>query len=110
MYADYTAEGAGTVRQRQHRLDGPAAPRRRPENRFFTGSIDDARIYDVALDARADRRAEAQPAVGSQPLAWWDFEDGRADGPDARFLPRTLFGDARIADGRLAARQAAAPT
>ncbi len=35
----------------------------RPDNRFFTGSIDDARIYGVALERRADRRAEAQPAV-----------------------------------------------
>lgn len=71
------------------------------QNRFFTGSIDDARIYGVALDAEQIAALRPNQLSDPKPLAWWDFEDGRpAD--RMKLLPAsTLFGDARIANGHL---------
>ena len=67
----------------------------------FQGSIDDARVYDVALTA--DQIAALKPNQPSdpKPRAWWDFEDGRA-GDRMKFFPTTtLFGEASITGGRL---------
>jgi len=72
-----------------------------PDNRFFTGSIDDARIYGVALDAGQIAALRPNQPSEPKPLAWWDFEDGRATDRMKLFPTTTLFGDARIAGGRL---------
>lgn len=72
-----------------------------PEGRFFTGSIDDARIYDIAL--APEQLAALRPNTPSEPtpLAWWDFESGSAADRQGTFGAVTLFGGARVADGRL---------
>ena len=48
------------------------------ENRFFTGSIDDARIYGVALNAAQIAALKPNQPSDPKPLAWWDFENGAA--------------------------------
>jgi len=72
-----------------------------PEDRFFAGSIEDARIYAVALEASQIAGLKPNQPSEPKPLAWWDFEDGRAADRMRQFPTTTLFGDARIADGRL---------
>ena len=73
-----------------------------PENRFFTGSIEDARIYDVALNAAAGCRA-ASRISRPIPRRWPGgiSRTARASRPDEDVPHTTLFGEARIADGRL---------
>ena len=63
-YADYTAESAERFDSDSLVLMGL---RHRDANRdtcWFVGSIDDARIYGVALERRADCRAPAERTVG----------------------------------------------
>ena len=72
-----------------------------PDHRFFTGSVEDARIYGVSLDAKQIAALKPNQPSEPKPLAWWDFEDGRAADRMKLFPTSTLFGDARIADGRL---------
>jgi hypothetical protein len=100
-YADYTANGAERFGSESIVLLGLRHVDATAQNRFFTGSIDDARIYGVALDAEQIAALRPNQLSDPKPLAWWDFEDGRpAD--RMKLLPAsTLFGDARIANGHL---------
>ncbi len=69
----------------------------------FVGSVDDARVYGVALTA-AQVGALVPNAISASepaPLAWWDFESGKAVDRMRRFGSTILQGDARIAQGRL---------
>jgi sucrose-6-phosphate hydrolase SacC (GH32 family) len=103
QYADYTVKGSERFSGDGLALLGLRHLDANPDNRFFTGSIDDARIYGVSLTAeqigalRPNQLSEAEP----RPLAWWSFEDGRAGDQMQLFPTSTLFGEARIADGRL---------
>ncbi len=72
-----------------------------PDNRFFVGSIDDARIYGVALSGEQIRALRPNQPSEPRPLAWWDFESGRAADRMKQYSISTLFGEARLADGRL---------
>ena len=101
QYATYTAAGSEQFDSDSLVLMGLRHLDASPNNRFFTGSIDDARIYGIALNA--DQIASLKPNQPSdpQPLAWWDFEGGRLADRMGVFPTTTLFGDARIADGRL---------
>lgn len=72
-----------------------------PENRFFTGSIDDARIYAGALALEQIAALKPNEPSEPQPLAWWDFEGGRAADRMGAFSATTLLGGARIDGGRL---------
>lgn len=100
-YAAYTAR----VRERFGRgsfvLMGLRHTDARRQNCFFTGSIEDARIYSMALSP--DQIAALRPNQPSkpEPFAWWDFEDGRTTDKTGRFPVTTLIGQARAADGRL---------
>ena len=67
----------------------------------FAGSIEDARIYDLALSAEQIAGLLPNKASEPSPVAWWDFEDGRAVDRLNRFHSSSLVGDARIAGGRL---------
>lgn len=71
------------------------------DNRFFTGTIEDARIYGTALDAAQLAALKPNTASALQPVAWWDFEDGRADDRMKSFPTTTLYGGARVAGGKL---------
>ncbi|HNQ90874.1 MAG TPA: GH32 C-terminal domain-containing protein [Verrucomicrobiota bacterium] len=72
-----------------------------PENRFFAGSIDDARVYGVALDAAQIAALKPNQASEPSPLAWWDFENGVASDRMGAFPATTLFHRARLEGGRL---------
>ena len=68
---------------------------------YFTGKIDDARIYNTALDE--ETIASLEPNVQSKPMpfAWWDFEDGTLSDRAKTFSEAMLFGKAHIKDGKL---------
>jgi beta-fructofuranosidase len=72
-----------------------------PKDRFFTGMIEDARIYGLAL--RPEQITALKPGQASEPApaAWWDFKDGKVADRMGAFPASTLFGEARVADGKL---------
>lgn len=96
----YTADGAETFGDDSRVLLGlrhlDAAG-----DRFFVGAIDDARVYAGALDAAQVAALKRNDPAGPRPVAWWDFEDGRASDRIGTFPTTTLYGGARIAAGRL---------
>ena len=100
-YADYAAGGSERFGGDSLVLLGLRHIDARPDGRFFTGSIEDARIYGVALDAEQIAALEPNQPSDPKPLAWWDFEEGRVADRMSLFPTSTLCGDARIADGRL---------
>jgi len=80
---------------------------RRP-NCFFTGSVEDARIYPVALSVQQIAALRPNQPSTPRPLAWWDFEGGTATDKMGRFPATTLIGQAKVADGRLVLEKAGA--
>ncbi|MBM3473070.1 MAG: hypothetical protein FJX75_07390 [Armatimonadetes bacterium] len=70
-------------------------------NGYFAGVIDDARIYDSALDADTLRALVPNRLTGPRPLAWWPFRDNRPDDEMGTFPPGQLLGGAKISGGRL---------
>lgn len=69
--------------------------------RFFAGSIDDARVYDLALDAKTIASLRPNEPSDPKPLGWWNFEDGKAEDLMKTFPAGKLVGGAKIADGCL---------
>ena len=67
----------------------------------FLGTIDDARIYTAPLTAAQIAALKPGQPSDPKPLAWWDFQDGRAVDRMNQFPVATLLGDARIAGGKL---------
>jgi len=100
-YADYAVESPEAFAGDSLVLMGLRHLGAHPEHRFFTGAIDDARVYGVALDAKQIAALAPNQPSAPKPLAWWDFEEGRAADRMGLLPTTTLFGDARIADGRL---------
>ncbi|GIX00156.1 MAG: hypothetical protein KatS3mg111_3488 [Pirellulaceae bacterium] len=72
-----------------------------PEHRFFVGAIEDARLYASALTDEQIRSLQPNEPSDPEPLAWWDFEEGRATDRQGTFVGTTLVSGARLADGRL---------
>lgn len=107
-YADYTAGGQEQFGSDSLVLLGLRHVGANPENRFFVGSIDDARIYGVPLNAQQIAALKPNQPSEPKPLAWWDFEDGRAADRMNRFPTTTLLGGARLDGGRLHLDQAGA--
>jgi len=68
---------------------------------FFSGSVDDARVYDIALEANAIAALKPNIMGDIKPLAWWSFEDGKADDQMGTFSGSYLVGGASIKNGRL---------
>jgi hypothetical protein len=68
---------------------------------FLGGAIEEARIYDRALDPQAVASLKANVLSGPRPIAQWTFEDGTSRDSMGRFTLSRLVGGARIADGRL---------
>lgn len=100
-YAAYTADNTERFGGDSLVLLGLRHLGANPENRFFTGAIDDARIYGLALDEQQIAALKPNQPSDPQPLAWWDFEDGTAADRMKRFPTSTLLGDTRLAGGRL---------
>ena len=68
---------------------------------FLHGAIDEARIYDTALDGPAIAAlAPGKPSTPA-PLGAWTFDDGTTRDSAGRFPPGVLCGAARIAGGKL---------
>ena len=67
----------------------------------FAGAIEDARIYSVALTAEQLAALKPDEPSDPKPLAWWTFEDGKAEERIGTFPNTKLFGKATVADGKL---------
>lgn len=101
LYVDYTAPGVEEFDSDSLVLIGLRHLGAAPENRFFCGRIDDARIYAEALSAEAIAALRPNEVSDPPPAAWWDFEAGSTADRAGRFLSTTLVGGARVADGHL---------
>lgn len=100
-YAHYTMSGLETFGDDSLVLLGLRHLGATSDQRFFHGAIEDARIYGVALNAAQLAALKPNQPSEPQPLAWWDFENGQATDRMKAFPSSTLWGDARLADGRL---------
>ncbi|MEE8452944.1 MAG: GH32 C-terminal domain-containing protein [Thermoguttaceae bacterium] len=100
-YADYSVKASERFAADSFVLMGLRHTDAMSSNRFFTGAIDDARIYNVALDAEQIAALKPNVASDPEPYAWWDFEGGRVADRMKGLTTSTLLGDARIADGKL---------
>lgn len=101
QYAAYITDGAERFGGDSLILMGLRHLDANPDNRYFTGAIEDARIYAVALDPQQIAALEPNQPSTPPPLAWWDFEDGTAADRMKSFPISTLFGNTRIDGGRL---------
>jgi len=72
-----------------------------PQNCYFRGSIDDARLYARALTPVEIRTLKPNEPSNVKPLAWWDFEGESPRDRVGTFQASLLFGDARVEGGRL---------
>jgi hypothetical protein len=68
---------------------------------FFHGAIEEARIYDVALDAKTIASLRPNRPSVPKPIGLWTFEDGSTADAMGRYPPGELRGGARIAGGKL---------
>jgi len=101
-YASYTidkpatfASGSAVVMGLRHIGASDKAPR------FFAGVIEEARIYNVALDQAAIRGLAPDRPSDPKPLAQWTFTDGSTRDSMGTFPDGELHGGARIVDGKL---------
>ncbi|MBI4582941.1 MAG: GH32 C-terminal domain-containing protein [Planctomycetes bacterium] len=69
--------------------------------RNFYGAIEDARIYEGALEASALAALKPNEPSEPRPLAWWSFESGRAEDLMKTFPNGRLVGAAKIEGGLL---------
>jgi len=99
--ASYTTGGAESFPSESQVLMGLRHTTAAPQNRFSTGAIDDARIYNIALSAEQIAALNPNRPSTPAPVAWWDFEDGSASYRIQTFPATTLIGDAKIRDGKL---------
>lgn len=99
--ASYAAEEAERFGEGSLVLIGLRHLGANPENRFFTGSIEDARIYAAALSSAQVAALKPNQPSDPSPLAWWDFENGSTADRMNTFPTTTLVGGARIAEGKL---------
>ena len=102
QYAQYDAgsqqefpSGTAIVMGLRHLEAGTSQPR------FFAGAIEEARIYNVALDQQSIRGLRCNQPGEPQPIAQWTFENGSTVDTMGTFPSAELHGGARIVDGRL---------
>jgi beta-fructofuranosidase len=67
----------------------------------FAGTIDDARIYNIALSAEQIAALKPKQLSDPKPVAWWNFENGKAEDAMGAFPAAKLAGKAIIAHGEL---------
>ena len=100
LYADYSVTKPETFGSTSEILMGwrhfGAGP-----GSFFSGQIDEARIYDRALDAKTLAALKPGQTGSPAPLAMWTFEKGSLEDSLGRFGKGRLHGQAEIRDGRL---------
>ncbi len=68
---------------------------------FLGGTVEEARIYNVALDAATIASLKPDETSQPKPIAQWTFEDGKATDSMGTFLPGELRGNACISEGKL---------
>jgi hypothetical protein len=68
---------------------------------FLAGTMEDARVYDTALDTEAIRALKPGIVSVPTPRAWWNFQNGTADDVMGAFPVAELVGGARVENGRL---------
>jgi hypothetical protein len=102
LYARYTArnqatfgDGSAVVMGLRHVGAGEQSPR------FFAGSVEEARVYDVALTKEQIRSLQPDTPSDPKPVAQWTFEDGTARDEMGTFPEGELHNGAYIAGGRL---------
>ncbi len=76
-------------------------PRHEGNSDFFAGSVEDARIYDVALSDAEVAALRPNEAGGTKPWAWWTFDDASATERTGRLVATRLVGGAQVKGGRL---------
>ncbi len=101
MYAGYTAKGSERFGSDSFVVIGMRHLDAGKNSRFFTGTIDDARIYNSALDEKIIAALKPNEPSEPKPLAWWNFEGGSATDRMKTFPATTLIGNARIDGGKL---------
>ena len=67
----------------------------------LAGSIEDARIYNQALTAEQISSLKPNQISDPKPLAWWNFEEGKANDVMGVFPYSIFAGNAKIEDGKL---------
>ena len=100
--ASYTApgqqlfgSGSSVLMGLRHTAAGVNAPR------FFAGTVEEARLYEVALDQASIAKLRLGEPSDPKPIGLWTFEDGTARDEMGTFPEGVLHGGARIAGGRL---------
>ena len=68
---------------------------------FLVGAIDEARIYDVALDGTTIARLEPGVLSDPKPRGWWTFDNGSLDDRMGNFTAVQLIGSAKVQNGTL---------
>jgi sucrose-6-phosphate hydrolase SacC (GH32 family) len=71
------------------------------KGKYFAGTVEDARLYDRALDAAQLAALRPNESSPPQPWAWFTFQDGKAVDRTGRFSVVELADGARVADGHL---------
>ena len=100
-YAAYTIDAPQTFGRDASVLLGLRYVGSMAEIGFLKGSIEEARIYDRALDAKTIATLEPNKPSDIKPIAQWTFEDGTLADSMKTFPPGELRGGARIAGGQL---------
>jgi sucrose-6-phosphate hydrolase SacC (GH32 family) len=68
---------------------------------WYRGRIDDARVYDKALNPEQIANLKPNQLSDIKPVAWWPFENGKQNDQMGTFTETILGGGARLADGSL---------
>lgn len=102
QYASYTIEEPFTFQSGMKVLMGLRHQQRASEpNSHFAGAIEEARLYDRALELSAIASLRPNQPSPIKPLAMWKFEDGTARDEMGFFGEGQLHGGATIQDGKL---------
>lgn len=101
LYASYTVDQAQPFGEDAEVLLGLRYLGTMGEIGFLRGAIEDARIYDRALDAGEIASLRPNETSAPPPLAWWSFENGKTGDVMNRFPATRIEGSARVADGKL---------
>jgi sucrose-6-phosphate hydrolase SacC (GH32 family) len=76
-------------------------PRHRGQKDFFSGEVDDARIYASALSGEQIAALKPDEEGPFKPWAWWTFNDATPVDRTGRFPHAQLSGGAELRQGRL---------